>query len=104
AFAPKAHRAAIVDDWSGYYIKRVKEVMDGSWKSGDVWGGIKDGFVKLAPFNDAVTPAARAAADEVTKGIVAGTVKHKKKKLTLSDADAAAMAESGTNPMAAAIA
>ena len=74
AFAPKAHLSAIVDDWSGYYIKRVKEVMDGSWKSGDVWGGIKDGFVKLAPFNPAMTPAARAGAEEVQKGIVAGTL------------------------------
>ena len=74
AFAPKAHLSAIVDDWSGYYIARVKDVMDGKWKSGDVWGGIKDGFVKIAPYNDAVTPAARAAADEVTKGIVAGSL------------------------------
>lgn len=74
AFAPKAHLSAIVDDWSGYYVKRAKEAMDGSWKTGDVWGGIKDGMVKIAPYNDAVTPAARAAADEVTKGIVAGTL------------------------------
>ena len=39
--------------------------------------------------------ADRTAADLETtlKGIVAGTVKHKKKKLTLSDADAAAMAK-----------
>ena len=74
SFAPKAHLTAIVDDWSGYYIKRVREVMDGSWKTGDVWGGIKDGMVKIAPYNAAVTPAARAAADEVLKGIVAGTL------------------------------
>ncbi|WP_248309680.1 BMP family ABC transporter substrate-binding protein [Bosea sp. Tri-44] len=74
AFAPKAHLSAIVDDWSGYYVKRVKEAMDGSWKSGDVWGGIKDGMVKLAPYNDAVSPAARAAADELQKGIVSGTI------------------------------
>ncbi len=72
AFAPKAHLSAIIDDWSGYYIKRVKDVMDGTWKSGDVWGGIKDGFVKIAPYNDAVTPAARTAADAVRDGIVAG--------------------------------
>ena len=74
SFAPKAHLTAIVDDWSGYYIRRIKDVMDGTWKSGDVWGGIKDGFVRLAPFNEAVTPAARAAAEEVQKGIVAGTL------------------------------
>ena len=72
AFAPKAHLTAIVDDWSGYYIKRVKDVMDGTWKSGAVWGGIKDGFVKLAPYNDAVTPEARKAADAVKEGIASG--------------------------------
>lgn len=74
AFAPKAHLSAIVDDWSGYYIERVKAVMDGSWKSGDVWGGMKSGMVKIAPYNDAVTPAARTAADAVQKGIVDGTL------------------------------
>ncbi|TCR64965.1 BMP family ABC transporter substrate-binding protein [Bosea sp. BK604] len=72
SFAPKAQLSAIVDDWSGYYVKRVQEAIDGSWKTGDVWGGIKDGFVKLAPYNDAVTPAARAAADAVKEGIVSG--------------------------------
>ena len=74
AFAPRAHLTAIVDDWSGYYIKRVGEAMAGTWKSGDVWGGIKDGMVKIAPYNDSMSPAARAAADEVQKGIVAGTL------------------------------
>ena len=74
AFAPKAHLTAIVDDWSGYYIKRVKEVMDGTWKTGDVWHGLKEGMVKMAPYNAAMTPAARAAADEVQKGIIAGTL------------------------------
>ena len=39
--------------------------------------------------------ADRSAADleKTIKGIVAGTVKHKKKKLTLSDAEAAEMAK-----------
>ncbi len=74
AFAPKAHLTAIVDDWSGYYIRRVKEAMDGSWKTGDVWGGIKDGMVKLAPYNASMSPAAREAADAVQKRIVDGSL------------------------------
>jgi simple sugar transport system substrate-binding protein len=72
AFAPRAHLTAIVDDWSGYYIKRVGEVMDGTWKSGAVWGGIKDGFVRMAPYNETMTPEARKAADEVKDAIVSG--------------------------------
>jgi basic membrane protein A and related proteins len=72
AFAPKAHLTAIVDDWSGYYVRRVKDVMDGTWKSGDVWGGIKDGMVAIAPYNDAVPANVRAAADKVKADIVSG--------------------------------
>ncbi|MET0605632.1 MAG: BMP family ABC transporter substrate-binding protein [Beijerinckiaceae bacterium] len=74
SFAPKAHLTAIVDDWSQYYIDRTKLALDGKWASHDVWGGIKDGFVKIAPYNDAVTPEARAAADKVKNEIVAGTL------------------------------
>lgn len=42
---------------------------------------------------DEYTDRTAADLEKTIKGIVAGTVKHKKKKLTLSDADAAAMAK-----------
>src|SRR5476651_290987 len=32
-FGPKAQLTAIVNNWEPYYAKRVKAVMDGSWKS-----------------------------------------------------------------------
>jgi simple sugar transport system substrate-binding protein len=51
-FAPKAQLTAIVDDWSGYYMSRVKAVLDGSWKSGDVWGGLDSGMVVMAPYKN----------------------------------------------------
>ena len=73
AYAPKAQLTSIVDDWAPYYVERVKAVMDGTWKSGDTWGGMKDGFVKIAPYGDAVTEPARKAADELKAAIVAGT-------------------------------
>lgn len=74
AFAPKAQLTAIVDDWSGYYVKRVKEVLDGSWKTGDVWGGIKDGMVGIAPYSETTPANVREAADKIKNGIVAGTL------------------------------
>jgi basic membrane protein A and related proteins len=74
AFAPKAHLTAIVDDWSDYYIKRTREAMEGSWKTGDVWHGLKEGMVKIAPYNDAVPANVRAAADKLQADIIAGTV------------------------------
>ncbi|MBT7136888.1 MAG: BMP family ABC transporter substrate-binding protein, partial [Rhodospirillaceae bacterium] len=46
-FGPKAQLTAIVNNWAPYYVKRIKEVMDGTWKSGDVWGGFGSGMLLL---------------------------------------------------------
>ena len=44
-FAPKAQLTAIIDNWGPYYVKRVKAVLDGTWKSSDTWDGMKEGMV-----------------------------------------------------------
>jgi len=49
-FGPKAQLTSIVDNWAPYYEKRAREVIDGKWKSGDVWGGLQSGMVTMAPF------------------------------------------------------
>ena len=51
-FAPKAQLTAIIDDWSPYYISRVKAVIDGTWKKSDTWGGMDSGMVKMAPYTN----------------------------------------------------
>jgi simple sugar transport system substrate-binding protein len=51
-FAPKAQLTAIIDDWSGYYVQRVRAALDGTWKSGDVWGGLDSGMVVMAPYKN----------------------------------------------------
>jgi simple sugar transport system substrate-binding protein len=71
AFAPKAQLTAIVDDWNDYYISRVQAVMDGTWKSHDVWNGLASGMVKMAPYGDAVPANVREAADSVKDAIIA---------------------------------
>ena len=74
AFAPRAQLTAILDDWSDYYISRVQAVMDGAWKSQNVWHGMKEGMVKIAPYGDAITDAARDAAEKVRMGITDGSM------------------------------
>ena len=54
-FAPKSWLTASVYNWGPYYLKRVKEAMAGTWKSGFYYGSIKDGFTKLAPFGPGVS-------------------------------------------------
>ncbi len=65
AFAPKTQLTAIVDDWSGYYIDRVKAVIGGTWKSQDTWGGIDSGMVGMAPMTNMPDDIAMKAMETV---------------------------------------
>ena len=49
-FAPKATLTSITDNWGDYYVARTKAVLDGTWKSGDTWGGMDANMVVMAPF------------------------------------------------------
>jgi simple sugar transport system substrate-binding protein len=46
-FAPNAQLAAVTSDWSGYYTRVAQSVLKGTWKAQPMWGGLKDGMVKL---------------------------------------------------------
>ncbi len=51
-FAPKAQLTSIIDDWSGYYVSRVRAALDGKWESKDTWGGLDSGMVLMAPYKN----------------------------------------------------
>jgi simple sugar transport system substrate-binding protein len=48
--------------------------MDGTWESTDLWYGLKQGMVKMAPYGDAVPADVRQLADEVKQSIIDGTL------------------------------
>jgi simple sugar transport system substrate-binding protein len=52
--APDAQIIAVTHQWGDYYTRRVKAVMDGNWTSGSVWGGVKDGMVRVGDFGPRV--------------------------------------------------
>src|SRR6202008_5005902 len=51
-FGPKSQLTAIVDNWAPYYVQRAKDMLDGKWKSEDVWGGLKSEMVVMAPYTN----------------------------------------------------
>ena len=51
---PDAQIVAVTHQWGNYYTRRVKAVADGSWKSGSVWGGVKDGMIRVGDFGPKV--------------------------------------------------
>jgi len=73
SFAPNAFQTATVYNWAPYYIKSVKAVMDGAWKSGFYYGSLTDGMIQIAPFGTTVSAKARAAINKRLAEIKAGT-------------------------------
>lgn len=73
-FGPDAHLTSIVDDWAPYYIERVQAALDGTWTSGDVWGGFDSGMVVMAPYSDKLPAEARAAAEAKEEAIRTGAL------------------------------
>jgi basic membrane protein A and related proteins len=60
--APDAQIVAVTHQWGDYYTRRVQAVIDGTWKSGAVWGGVKEGMIRVGDFGSRVP---RAVQDEV---------------------------------------
>jgi len=74
SFAPEWHATAILDVWGPYYIDRVQKVLDGTWKATDVWYGLKEDMVEIAPYNERLPAEAVEAAEKVRKAIVDGSL------------------------------
>lgn len=70
-FGPKAHILSVVDDWAPFYIKRTQQVMDGTWKSEDHWGGMTEGEIAIPAFTnipDEVAAEAQQLIDDIKAG------------------------------------
>ncbi|GGE20737.1 BMP family ABC transporter substrate-binding protein [Aureimonas endophytica] len=74
-FAPNAHMTAIVDHWGPHYVSSVQALLDGTWKPGDVWGGMKEDFVEMAPWNPKMPEDVKAAAQKIVDGTKDGSYK-----------------------------
>jgi simple sugar transport system substrate-binding protein len=59
-FAPDAQIAAVTHRWGDYYTQRVQAVLDGKWASGNVWGGVREGMVRVEGFGPKVPAAVRS--------------------------------------------
>ena len=67
-FAPKAQLTATIDNWGPYYIDKVGQVLDGTWKTGDYFGHMNTGAVQMAPFTN--MPANVALEAQIVKDAI----------------------------------
>ncbi len=60
--APDAQIVAVTHHWGSYYTQRARAVLDGTWKPVEVWGGVKEGMIRVGDFGPQVP---KAVQDEV---------------------------------------
>ena len=70
--APDAQIVAVTHQWGDYYTRRTQAVLDGSWKSASLWGGVKEGMVRVGDFGPRVPTAVQEEVLARQKDIGAG--------------------------------
>jgi simple sugar transport system substrate-binding protein len=73
AFGPNAHLASAVVDWSPYYKKAVKDVLDGTWTTGQTWWGVQQGAIDVVAISDKVPQPIKDKLAAVKQGLADGS-------------------------------
>ncbi len=72
-FGPRAQLTASTHYWTDFYVGNTKSVLDGTWNSRMIWGGVREGFVRLAPLNPVVPAAVKEEVNRLVAALKAGT-------------------------------
>ena len=70
--APSAQLVAVTHQWGDYYTRRVKAVRDGTWQSGDLWGGVRQGMIRIDAFGPKVPQSVQDEVRARQQDIAAG--------------------------------
>ena len=74
AYGPKAHLGSAVINWGPYYIKAVKDVMDGTWQGNSgAWWGYKEGAIDMVSIAEDVPAEIKAKLDTIKAGLKDGS-------------------------------
>jgi simple sugar transport system substrate-binding protein len=74
AYGPKAHLGSAVINWSPYYIKAVREALEGKWTGGTAsWWGVKEGAIDMVSVAADVPEDAKKKVEEVKAGLKDGS-------------------------------
>ncbi|WP_286846164.1 MULTISPECIES: BMP family ABC transporter substrate-binding protein [Aminobacterium] len=72
-YAPTKHLTAPIWDWGIVYKHVMEQVTTGTWESEDIWWGLKEGMVKLAPYGKDVPEEVKAVVEAEKEKIISGT-------------------------------
>jgi len=67
-FGPDVVKTSTVLEWGDYYTRRAQAMIDGSYKPADMYEGIKEGLVQMAPLNPNLPADVAADANKTIAG------------------------------------
>jgi len=73
AYGPKAHLGSAVINWAPYYVKATKDALEGTWSTGGVWWGHKEGAIDMVSIAADVPAETKAKVDAVKAGLKDGS-------------------------------
>ncbi len=73
AYGPKAHLGSAVINWGPYYIKATKDALEGTWSTGGVWWGHKEGAIDMVSIADDVPAEIKTKIDNIKAGLKDGS-------------------------------
>jgi basic membrane protein A len=72
---PDAQIVAVTHQWGDYYTQRVRAVQQGTWKSASLWGGVREGMIRVGDFGPRVPAAVQKEVLTAQKAIGEGRLK-----------------------------
>lgn len=72
-YGPDAHLMATVNNWGPYYVRRIGEILDGTWVTEETWNGLEKEMITISDFNGALPNRAVAQAEEAIAQFKNGT-------------------------------
>jgi basic membrane protein A and related proteins len=73
AYGPKAHLGSATINWAPYYKKAIGDALDGTWATGGVWWGVKEGAIDMVSIAEDVPAETKAKVEEIKAGLKEGT-------------------------------
>jgi basic membrane protein A len=74
AYGPKAHLGSAIINWGPYYVKTVREQLDGTWAGNSKsWWGVKEGAIDFVSVAADVPDDVKKKVDEIKAGLKDGS-------------------------------
>lgn len=85
SYAPDAHLASSIINWTPYYVAATRDALEGKWATRQSWWGVKEGAIDIVAISDKVPTEIRTRVETVKAGLKEGSFSIWKGPIVSSD-------------------